>query len=223
MSCGCNDTCGGCGSGLHGLLGEIGSIIELKCYLRWTPGGYSIGQDEPGIKDLIEGCIYQTGLATSVDVSESGWGLFNHLIQIRVTTPAVLSNVADGEPLTDFPDIVWELQNCAGLVVEIYDQRVVSLGSPVAAAPDIAQAIQERDRAAQPQAVNKTPCKEGYYDNGIFSVNCVPYSKQQKCDWNSLGLGDYFACQLGLTPSMGVIAGVGLALIGVIAISKIAK
>lgn len=44
-----------------------------------------------------------------------------------------------------------------------------------------------------------------------------------QCDWNQMKISDYFACQFGVTPTSAAVIGVGVGLLGVVLISKLAR
>lgn len=219
-----------------GLMGDLppvanyvyaGSIIEWQGYLRQNANGYSLGIDDPGLQDTVEGCMWRTGGFTDVQVSEVSAGFVNHSILIRVTCATDFAHLPDV-----FNLIVGTLYDCAGLSAETQAFSLVSV--PAGAASDPAAAVIGSGGTSNPPAgnvVSGSKCPAGYYDNSWpwQAVNCVllPTSgapnDPAQCDWNKLSFSEYAACQLGITPSRAAVVGVIAALVGVIAISKIAK
>lgn len=225
--CGCN-SCGDSFSGLNGLLSEVSSdyifadtVIDFQVYLY--PADLSAGADArtysvSDVGDVVEGCLYSTGAFWSVGLSESGW--IKQEVTIRVTCATDFTRLADVRDL-----IIGELYNCAGIRVEQFGYAVVS----VPARATNAGTVGTSGNPASDGITANNKCPQGFYDNGWFSVNCVPLptanasSSPAQCDWNKLSFSEYAACQLGITPSKAAVVGVIAALVGVIAISKIAK
>jgi hypothetical protein len=187
----------------------------------WITAGFKLSGDTPNysvqdITDTVEGCLYQSGSFNTVIAYLQPEGIFND---------AYLT--VDAEPYHDFADIQdvgGFIQQVLGycfpqLVIKQRDSVIVNF-SPVSSGNNVSG----NPVITQPGS----KCPVGFYDNGWFSVNCVPLPVNQpnapgQCDWNKLSFADYAACQLGVKPSQAVIAGVVVALVGVIAISKIAK
>ena len=224
--CGCNN-CGDSFSGLNGLLGGVpsdyvyaGSVVEWRgnVFAGGATSGTPTYLDYAG--DLIEGCLYDSGGFDFLELSETTFAPKE--ITIRATCASDFAHLSDV-----FGLIVGQLYNCAGLGTITLSQSIVSSpsGNQGGAQPGPVGAP-----VVAPASNGK--CPAGYYDDSYFwqPVHCVlpsavnsPDATLAQCDWNKLSLGDYVACQLGIKPQQALIAGAVVALVGVIAISKIAK
>lgn len=201
MNCGCGGQCGNCGlmSGLLGALLPAGSQVKVGFEIS-RPSNFGSVNPDTASGD-IGGCVYASGGFNDVQVSYER-GEFHDYITVLVTT---FNEHGDIEDVGNW--IQGILQDCL---------------------PDIS--ITRRDPTVLYSSPSGAPqsgkCPQGYYDaGGWFSVDCRPLPPQgappEHCDWKtSKSVGDYLACQFGISTEKAVLIGAGLAVVAAVVIGK---
>lgn len=203
----------------------MGGVLKAG---SWITAGFKLSDSTPNytaqdITDTVEGCLYSSGSFNTVIAYVKGQGFFDPSVYLTI----------DAEPYHDFaqPDdvsgfITQVLGYCFPQLIIEQREAVIVNSSPAGSVNNSGGRQSSGSPALTPPG---SKCPAGYYDNGWFSVNCVPVqtvntaSPSSQCDWSKMTFGDYAACQLGIKPSQAVIVGVIGALAGVILISKLAK
>lgn len=195
---------------LGGML-PAGSIVTVTLQLAVNWSFFGGGGLRQYVLDQVEGALYGTGGFSQVSLTFEG-SFTSNTVTVGVTVKTVYDHA-------DVEDVGNWIQ---GAIQEYTDLNFKSRSA--ATSPNAVSNIPPQ----QQQNIPGSKCPLGYYDNGWFSVNCVPLpvntpSNPSQCDWDRLSLADYAACQLGIKPTEAVIAGAVIALVGVIAISKLVK
>jgi len=203
----CNQGLGQVGTVTTGSYVVAGSIIEWGGYLRASDVG-AIYPFTEYWQDMIEGCLYQTGGFSSVQVSKvAGW--VNDYVGIRVEVANDFGRLEDV-----FNLIVGQLSYCVGIYPD--SRAFWVLSTP--------PSVQGNNQYAQPGA--------GGSSNSGSQENSSPWwpfggssnsGNGSECDWLKQSWADYLACQLGIKPSQAAFAGIVIGLVGVIAIGKVVK
>lgn len=196
---------------LNGML-PAGSIVTVTVQLAVNWSFFGGGGLRQYVLEQVEGALYGTGGFSQVSTTFEG-----SYTSLTVTVGITVKTVYDHADVEDVGNWI------QGAIQEYTDLNFKSRSA--ATSPNAVSTIPSQ----QQQSIPGSKCPPGYYDNGWFSVNCVPLPSNQQvtpsgqCDWDKLSLADYAACQLGIKPTEAVIVGAVIALVGVIAISKIAK
>ncbi len=202
MSCcvGCQSGMGCCNDyslaglyGLNGLNGLMGALVAKGSRVRAGfeyQSNASIAQHNAGedtaatIQEVLAGAMLGSGVFSQafVQVNEPAWmGLQHGYI------------TASGTTYGDVND-PYEISNViAGLIQTYLPVLTVTRRDPVAI------------DYVPPEAVGK-PGVQQVYDPSQQQNQNQP-NQPSKCDWNKLSVGDYVACQLGITPTAGIAAG----------------
>lgn len=205
----CNQGLGQAGTVMTGSYVVAGSIIEWGGYLRASDVG-AIYPFTEYWKDVIEGCLYQTGGFSSVQASKVA-GLVNDYIGIRVEVANDFSKLEDV-----FNLIVGQLSSCADIYL---DSRAFWILSVPANTPN-------DNQYAQPGAGGSTnPGSQSSSSSSWwpFGSKNLTNDSPTKCNWSKLSWTDYLACQLGLTPSSAGLVGVGLGVGAVVLLLALSK
>jgi len=198
---------------LGGML-PSGSNVSVTVQLSVNYAFFGGGSLRQYVLEQVEGALYGTGGFSQVSLTFDG-SYISNTVTVGITVKTVYDHA-------DVEDVGNWIQ---GAIQEYTDLNFKSRS--VATSPNAVSATVPPP--GNPATVLPgSKCPAGYYDNGWFSVNCVPLpantpSNPSQCDWDKLSLVDYAACQLGIKPTEAVIVGAVAALVGVIAISKIAK
>jgi len=198
--------------GFYGL-GELlanGSRIRIGFRLLDLYGGIA---DRSGVPDDIEGCLYQTGAFNSVTVQLSESAALDYLL-------------IQGEVATDFAAVEDVASLIAGQVAQCLPSGM-SITSSDALAIDF-RPTGRTDAAAPRDTHGGLICPPGTRAQSVWgglSTQCVkiggqPDGAPSQCDWSKLSIGDYLACQLGVTPTTAILIGI---LGGVVALRVIQK
>ena len=228
MSC-CNE-CEQSGGSCNQGLGMLGATLPAK---SWIAAGFSLSAKTQNysaqdIVDTVEGCLYQTGSFNTVIAYLKPEGFFSD---------AYLT--VDAETYHDFaqPDDV------SGFIFQTlgycFPELIITEREPVIVGHIASGGSSgnpsnpgNRQPSGNPnQTVTPTGCPPGYYNAsylawlGMLDCRKLPDTAPEidECDWNTMDWDDYIACQLGIKTKEAVIVGALAALVGVIAISKIAK
>lgn len=217
MSCGCHNTCGGCGGGLRGLGGlPAGSAVKVGFELQ-KPGVLRTSGDPLDWGPAIEGCVYRSGAFTDVRVAYDARGWFHDYVTVVMETYEDLGNIEDAGDYAEtairdcFPDLV-------------ITRRDATVG--VGATDSQGNALPQGGTPGSPTTPGSQGCPQGtapvWHWWGL-KTTCDPIQApaNDECEHKS-GM-DWMACELGIGPSSGAVVGVVVALVAVIAISKIAK
>ncbi len=213
MSCECNN------GGLKGLMGSLlaaGSQIRVTFTLGSVPT-YSIED----ITSTIEGCLYNSGAFTFVSATVQAEGvLYNARVTVAVET------YFDFAQLEDVGGYIHQqLQNCFP-ELQIVNRSSVTLDyvpDAVAGNPNVQQpnANSQADKGGCPAGT--VPVTRYWGLVKTCEQPTVARDSKTKCDWDSMDFSDYLACELGIKPAQALAVGVGVGLLIVIGISKVAK
>lgn len=197
------------GTVLTGSYVVAGTVIEWGGYLRAS----DIGQIYPFNdywQDVIEGCLYQTGGFSLVQASKvAGW--VNDYVGIRVEAANDFAKLEDV-----FNLIVDQLSFCAGIYP---DSKAFWVLSTPSGTPN-------NNQYALPGVGGSSNSGQSNSNGSSwwpFGSSSGGGNSSSECDWSRQSWADYAACQLGIKPSQAAIAGVVVALVGIIAIGKIVK
>lgn len=227
MSCcdGCNQGLGCCDG-----LGEpyaISDYVVAGSVIAWgghilLPGSNTASGWGDDVEASIKNALWNHGGFSWVDAGRES-GLINPYISIKVTTRVDFQHLVD--ILRTIEGAIYQ----AGFRPETQAFWIESIPSTAEGNMNIAQAGTGGSiNANQSSQSSSTGCPPGYYDASVFGgylgVTCKKLpdvADSSDCDWKSMSIGDYIACELGITPSMGVAVGIGAAVLGVIVLKRI--
>jgi hypothetical protein len=191
MSCHCEQS--GL-SGLYGLDGLLGALVVSGSRVRAgfeyqsnaSIAEHNAGEDTAAtIQEVLSGAMLGSGVFRDafVQVNEPAWmGLQHGYI------------TASGTTYQDVND-PYEISNLiAGLIQSYLPVLTVTRRDPVAI------------DYVPPEAARRSGVQQ-VYDPSRQQQNQNQFGQPSKCDWDKLSIGDYVACQLGITPTAGIAAG----------------
>lgn len=199
---------------LYGL-GETlasGSGIRLGFQLFDLYGGIA---DRSGVQDDIEGCLYNTGAFDSVSINLTETAATDYLL-IQAQTATDFGAVEHAAQL-----IEGQVRQClpSGMTITRVDALAIDY-----------RPVNRTDAAAPRGAYGQTQCPPGTQAAPAYlglSTQCQPIggapgaaARPGKCNYAQLSIGDYLACQMGVTPTMGLAIGVIGVLVAITVIKK---
>jgi hypothetical protein len=237
MSCcdNCNQGLGCCdGLGNVSIVGGRvvpGTVIDWRGHILWPETGESIRWHSDA-EGRIKSILWAHGGFSMVDAGQVSSSIFYQNfpeISVRVTTQVEFAYLAD--VFSTIEGAIWQ----AGYRPELINFSVISVPQGTPNVPQISQpgtaggAISQTGLPNRPSSQSSNECPPGYYDASVFGgylgLTCKKLpdvaDRPSECDWDSLSIGDYIACQLDITPSTGVVVGIGAAIIGVVLLKRI--
>lgn len=221
-------------SGLRGGLGErrspdyVGKLARgsrIRVGFNFGASYWAWESDWEFLTLAVEGSLIEAGVAEDATVTlTDGW--INDYMTISLITAEEFptpesAGVAVQEVLEEWlPDL--QLRKRDPVLIDAVPRS--SANRPGTAQPEPEWTGQPRP--AQP---GQPKCPEGMYDAGWWS-GCQPIQRQDgrdakpsNCNWDSMEMGEYLACQLGVTKTSALTIGAAGALLVVVLISKLAK
>lgn len=192
--CGCGGQCGACG--MSGLLGGLmlpgGSTIRSGLHLGAIVNFFSWSGTAAieQARQAIEDCLWGSGIFGELSVQLLDMPTENYLLVAGRTN----YDFADKDDVSGA--IQDAIQSC-GVDVTIKSRDAVAVDSIPENYANVADVAQPGDYRGAPRSPSGS-----------------------KCDWNSQTLGDYLACQFGVTTEKAVLIGAGLAVVAAVVIGK---
>lgn len=200
MSCGCGQTGMGCGCGQYGysLMGAIEPGLEPITGGTPFQFGYNIGYTLNPFNPNDVAKLLQEDLALSYDTHS--YRVAGHLNPFTTVEGYAVTTWPSA---SQFAEEIYSAISGAGFPIDYSSIQFRFFPEPGSAAP-----------SAPPRLVG-TP-----YQTPNAQSPSVPHAPDGTCSFSQQNLPDYLACQLGVTPTVALVAGAIGALILVVAIKR---